>query len=129
MKYILDTSAYSGFNRGDERLRAWVSPEHTIVIPLIVIGELRCGFACGNQRAANEKLLQRFLDAPNVQVVDLTLTTTNHFAEIYLQLRKSGKPIGTNDIWITALCQQHNLPLLTLDSDFSNIPTLKTLPL
>jgi PIN domain len=51
-------------------------------------------------------------------VVDITKPTTHCYAEIALELRRKGKPIPTNDIWIAALCRQHSFPLLSRDRHF-----------
>ena len=125
MTYFLDTSAYSNFNRGDAKLKKWFNTSHDILISQIVIGELRAGFAAGNKRDINEKLLQRFLDSPNVKTVTITDKTTKLFANTYIKLRKAGTPIGTNDLWIAANCIEHNVPLLTTDSDFTKVTDLK----
>jgi len=127
--FILDTSAYSAFNKGDSRLRPWFNGNNTLLIPLIVIGELKAGFAAGTKREENEKLLQRFLDSPSVQIVPLSLKTTEAFASLFLAARNAGTPMGTNDLWIAALAFEHNLPLLTLDSDFQRVKTITLLPL
>lgn len=124
--FALDTSAYSAFNRGDNRLKKWFHVDNEIVVPIIVVGELRAGFAAGSKRQQNERLLQRFLDAPNVRMVTITDKTTRLFADIYLALRRAGTPIGTNDLWIAAISQENNAPLLTLDKDFAHVPNLKT---
>ena len=124
MSFTLDTSAYSAFNRGDKRLRKWFHPDNEIIVPTIVIGELRAGFAAGSKRKENEGLLQKFLDSPNVNVVTVTDTTTEIYAEIYLGLRKKGKPIGTNDMWIASMALEKDNVLLTLDDGFSEIPDL-----
>jgi tRNA(fMet)-specific endonuclease VapC len=127
MKFILDTSAYTEFNRGNERLKGWFRSENDIVVPLIVVGELRAGFAAGSRREENEQLLQRFIDTPNVSTVSLTDKTTHIFARTYLALRLAGTPIGSNDLWIAATSIECKWPLLTLDSDFSRIDKLEIL--
>ena len=124
MTLALDTSAYSDFNRGDSRLKKWFDADNEILISLTVVGELRAGFAAGSRREINEQLLQRFLDAPNVRTMTITNDTTNLFAEIYLSLRRAGKPIGTNDMWIAAMSLEHDVALLTTDNDFLNVPDL-----
>ena len=122
--FTLDTSAYSAFNRGDDRLRDWFKAEIDIVVPSIVIGELRAGFAAGSQRKVNEDLLQRFLDSPNVSIETISDGTTKIYAEIYLSLRTKGKQIGTNDMWIAAIALMLDNKLLTLDKGFEHIPDL-----
>ena len=124
MSFTLDTSAYSAFNRGDKRLRAWFTSDNDIVVPIIVIGELRAGFVAGNKRIKNEELLQRFLDSPNVYVQTITDKTTIIYSQIYLSLRQKGKPLGTNDMWIAAIALEMDNELLTLDEAFSYIPDL-----
>ncbi len=128
MKFSLDTSAYSDFNRGDARLKKWFVSENEIVISQIVIGELRAGFAAGNRLDINEQQLQRFLDSPGVQTMSITDATTKLFAKIYLELRQAGTPIGVNDMWIAAISLEHTVPLLTTDTDFSNVSSLELLP-
>lgn len=123
--FTLDTSAYSAFNRGDKRLKHWFSVDVDIVIPSIVIGELRAGFAAGNKNKENEDLLQRFLDSPNVFIETISDKTTKKYAKIYIDLRKKGKPIGTNDMWIAAIALQLDNELLTLDRGFEYISDLK----
>lgn len=124
MPYVLDTSAYSGFNRGDARLKEFFDPESTILVPLIVVGELRAGFALGSRRKENETLLQKFLDSPNVSTVTITDTTTRLFAMVFEGLKRAGTPINTNDMWIAALALEHDGLLVTLDSDFQRVPDL-----
>ena len=128
MKFSLDTSAYSDFNRGDDRLKKWFVSDNEIVISQIVIGELRAGFVAGDRRDINEQQLQRFLDSPGVQTVSITDATTKLFAKTYLELRQAGTPIGVNDMWIAAISLEHTVPLLTTDTDFSNVSSLELLP-
>jgi len=125
MNLVLDTGGYSEFVRGQKRLLKWINSNNTIFVPQIVIGELRAGFAVGTKKAENESLLQRFLDSPNVNTISLTDKTTEIYSEIYLDLRKRGKPTGTNDMWIAACAIEHGYTLLTLDKAFKNITSLK----
>ena len=124
MTYIVDTSAYSSFFRGETKLKQYFEQDITICIPLIVVGELRGGFAAGSKYDYNEHYLQRFLDRPNVRVLGLSDKTTILYASIYATLRQSGKPIGSNDMWIAALALEHDCLLVTLDSDFKRVPDL-----
>lgn len=60
MKVALDTNAYSDFMRGDAARVRIVRAARAIAMPLIVLGELRTGFAAGSQQSSNTANLQRF---------------------------------------------------------------------
>jgi tRNA(fMet)-specific endonuclease VapC len=122
MNVALDTNAYSNFMRGDPvRVQVLRAAGH-IHLPLIVLGELRAGFAAGNQESANAANLQRFLNSPRVSLLLPDEQTTHHYAQLHLQLRKKGAAIPTNDLWIAALVVQHNLVLCTSDPHFQHLP-------
>jgi tRNA(fMet)-specific endonuclease VapC len=55
-------------------------------------------------------------------VLDINEPTTHFCAEINLELKRMGKSIPTNDLWISALCRQHSLPLLSRDRHFDVVP-------
>jgi len=38
------------------------------------------------------------------------------------ELKRSGRPIPGNDLWIAALARQHALPLLSRDRHFDLVP-------
>jgi len=118
----LDTNAYSDFMRGDPARVQIIRTARHIHLPLMVLGELRAGFAAGNQKSANAANLQRFLGSPRVAVLLPDEQTTHHYAQLYLQLRKKGVAIPTNDLWIAALVVQHNLVLCTSDTHFQHLP-------
>jgi tRNA(fMet)-specific endonuclease VapC len=118
----LDTNAYSDFMRGDSARVQVIRTARQIHIPLMVLGELRAGFAAGDQKAANAANLQRFLNSPRVSVLLPDEQTTHHYSQLYLQLRNKGAAIPTNDLWIAALVVQHNLVLCTSDAHFQLLP-------
>jgi len=101
----------------------------SIYLPLVVVGELRAGFAVGQHGAKNERGLQQFLIQPGVEVLLPDEETTFHYAAVYRQLRSQGTPIPTNDMWIAALVLQHGLVLLHRDRHFSHLPQLAAVQL
>jgi predicted nucleic acid-binding protein len=123
--FILDTSAYSEFKRGDHRLNSWITGENTILVPYIVVGELKAGFAAGNRQQDNLLQLERFLQSPNVSVINLSEAQTSMYGNLYATLRQTGKHVGTNDMWIASAALETGNMLLTVDSDFRRIPGLK----
>jgi len=124
MNVALDTNAYSDFLRGETSRVDIVRRATRIFLPLIVIGELRAGFAAGNREAANQAGLRQFLASPRVSVLSPDEVTTEHYARIFLQLRQQGAAIPTNDLWIAALALQHGVELCTSDAHFRHVAGL-----
>lgn len=118
MRIALDTNRYTDLARGDAATVRTVETADTVFVPLIVLGELRCGFAVGRHGADNEGVLRQFLLRPGVEVLSPDQQTTQHYGAVYRQLRSQGTPIPTNDMWIAALVLQHNLALLARDRHF-----------
>ena len=126
MNIALDTNAYSDFMRGDAARVEVVRAARSISMPLIVLGELRAGFAAGNRESTNAANLERFLGSPRVSVLLPDEQTTHHYAQLHLQLRNKGASIPTNDLWIASLVSQHSLVLCTSDRHFRRLPQVVT---
>ena len=120
---ILDTNALSAAADDDPGVVAVLSRAEQMVIPVIVLGEYRHGIAQSRNRASYENWLAGLLH--DCIVLDIQEPTTHHYAEITLELKRKGKPIPTNDIWIAALCRQHSLPLLSRDRHFDLVAGTK----
>ena len=124
MKIALDTNRYVDFARGDVGVVDMLEQAEEIHVPLVVLGELRAGFAVGSRGARNEGGLRRFLLRSGVNVLFPDEQTTHHYAAVYRQLRQQGTPIPTNDMWIAALVLQHGLVLCARDSHFDQLPQI-----
>jgi tRNA(fMet)-specific endonuclease VapC len=88
------------------------------------LGELRAGFLFGSEGKKNERNLELFLNRPRVRMLWADENTTHHYARLFLQLRRQGTPIPTNDIWIAALTLQHDLVLYSRDAHFNSLPQI-----
>ena len=113
---ILDTNALSAAADNDAAVSAILARAEELAIPVIVLGEYRHGIAQSRSRASYESWLSGLLH--DCMVLDVSEPTTHYYAEIVLELKRKGKPIPTNDVWIAALCRQHSLPLLSQDRHF-----------
>jgi predicted nucleic acid-binding protein len=120
---ILDTNALSAAADDDPGVVAALSRAEQMVLPVIVLGEYRHGIGQSRNRASYENWLAGLLH--DCMVLDIQEPTTHHYAEITLELKRKGKPIPTNDIWIAALCRQHSLPLLSRDRHFDLVAGTK----
>jgi predicted nucleic acid-binding protein len=65
--------------------------------------------------------------SPRVGLMKLDEKTPQHYADVFVALRKRGTPIPTNDMWIAALARQHRLPLLSFDAHFAAVDGLTLL--
>lgn len=124
VRVAVDTNRLTDLLRGDDRLAIRLGGCDEVWVPLIVLGELKAGFLGGAQRHRNEVLLQRFLAKPTVSVLLPSRETAEHYARIFVQLRRAGTPVPDNDLWIAALSLEHDLTLITRDRHFERIPQL-----
>ncbi len=124
MRIALDTNSYSDFMRGRQERVTAVSAASLIWLPLIVVGELRAGFAAGSRQSPNAANLQRFLNRPRVGILAPDEQTTHHYAALYGFLRSKGVTLPTNDLWIAALVVQHDLVLCSSDAHFDHLPQI-----
>lgn len=124
VKFAIDTNRYSDFARNVPDVVGLFVNAEAILVPFVVIAELRAGFKCGTVSRRNEAALVRFLNNNRVSVLYPDDGTSRAYAELYAELRMRGTPVPTNDLWIAALVLQHNLPLATRDRHFELIPQL-----
>lgn len=127
LRLAVDTNRLSDALGGDPTAVETLESAREVWVPAVVLGELRAGFARGSRTASNEARLAGFLRQPGIGVLDVTLATTLHYAAIYAALRKAGKPIPTNDLWIAAVAIEHGLSLYTRDAHFAHVAGLAAL--
>src|SRR4051812_771640 len=127
MRLALDTNRFTDFWNGVPEVVHHVEDAEEVYLPFIVLGELRCGFLWGSHQAKGERALRIFLGKPPVRILWPDDATTQHYAAVYMQLRKQGTPIPVNDMWIAALAWQHNVTLYARDKHFDHLPQLMRL--
>jgi len=120
---ILDTNALSAAAEHDPSAMDVVARAERLAVPVIVLGEYRLGIAQSRYRASYEAWLREWSSSVTLLAIDDE--TTHSYSIIGLELKKKGKPIPTNDLWIAALCRQHSLPLLSRDRHFDLVSGLR----
>jgi tRNA(fMet)-specific endonuclease VapC len=120
-RFLLDTSGYAHFKRGDEAAVALIDAAEWIGISSVVLGELHAGFLLGSRRASNERELDGFLRNPAVHVLEIDDEASLIYAEIVVALRRAGRPLPTNDLWIAATSAREGAPVVTYDAHFREI--------
>ena len=96
-------------------------------MPSVVIGELWTGFLLGTRRAENIRELDEFLNHAVVEIVPIDEEVAHIYGEIVVELRRKGRPLPTNDIWIAATAARAGGTVLTFDNHFQEITRIGTL--
>jgi tRNA(fMet)-specific endonuclease VapC len=124
VRVALDTNRLTDLFRGDIKLAERLGVCDEVWIPLTVLGEIKAGFYGGVQREGNEILLQQLLAKTNAALLMPGRETAEHYARLFVQLKRAGTPIPDNDLWIAALALEHDLVLITRDRHFESVPQL-----
>jgi predicted nucleic acid-binding protein len=125
MRLLLDTNRYQDVVAHDLEVAQRLQRAEQVFISLISVGELLAGFASGTRQSRNEARLRQFVELQDVSVLGLDFDTARHYADVSARLRRLGKPIPANDMWIAAQALQHDLTLDTRDEHFRAVPGLR----
>lgn len=121
-KIALDTDIAIMFLNGNEPINAFLAKQTEVYMPVIVAGELI--FGALNSKHTEQNLARHKKLIQKSRVLAITETTANTYAKTRLSLKKKGKPIPENDLWIASLCIEHKIPLLSNDAHFEDIEHL-----
>lgn len=129
MRYLLDTNHWSFLQEEHPRIVARIRqlPEDASLFMSVVSQAELLG---GAELVASEKrrrellLLYRQAVATATEVLPITSEIAEEFARVHVALRRKGKPIETNDIWLAATARAHDLIVATTDPDFRHVDGL-----
>jgi tRNA(fMet)-specific endonuclease VapC len=125
MKALIDTNCYSALMRGDEGVSQFLDDAEIVYLSIIVAGELMAGFKGGSMERQNRLDLREFIQKGGKTIIaTVGMETAERFALIKDSLKRKGKPIPVNDIWIAAQCMESGAILLSHDQHFNSIDGL-----
>jgi len=115
----IDTNIAINILNGEKSTISKVFQYYPIYLPIIVVGELLFG---AKNSSKSKKNIKKYTDFINeCLILNTTKSIAENYSEIRIQLKKSGKPIPENDLWIAAICKSYELPLMTTDKHFQFI--------
>lgn len=95
-----------------------------VCINPVVLAELMTGFSLGSRPDEKRRLLSGLLSSSRVALLSIGSQTAEHYADVWVGLRRKGRPIPTNDMWIAASAREHGLVLFTRDAHFQEVDGL-----
>jgi len=116
---ILDTNGLSALAEGDEAIEPILRQAAQVAVPVIVLGEFRYGISQSRQRAHYERWLTEYM--LGFRILDVEEETTLAYSAVRAELKRAGRLLPANDVWIAALCRQHSLPLISRDRHFDAV--------
>jgi tRNA(fMet)-specific endonuclease VapC len=118
----LDTSAAVRFLNGDATITERILSLPEVTLPMVVVGELLFGAENSTRPLQNLPRYLEFISA--CRGVPLGRETATIYAQVRLALKRKGRPIPMNDVWIAAQCLEHGWVLVSDDTDFDYVDGL-----
>jgi tRNA(fMet)-specific endonuclease VapC len=122
-RYLLDTNVAIRILNQDIAVAARRGSELEMFLSVVVVGELLFGANLSSQPTLNRARIDRLSEL--CPMVPQDLATADHYASLKAALRRKGRPIPDNDIWIAACALRHGLTLATSDRHFDQVEDLK----
>ena len=129
MIYLLDTTAFSALMRRAPSVRARIanlSSNDRVLICAITRGEILYGLTRLAQGKRRQDLEAEATAVFNeLECVPVPETAADHYANAKSAAEKQGTPLDENDLWIAATALSLSAVLVTTDTDFQRVSTLK----
>jgi len=113
---ILDTNALSALAEKDPNLIACIRSAPRLCVTLVSLGEFHYGISQSRKKDELTAWLNAFL--VRAEVLNPTVITLPHYADIRRELKSARTPIPANDCWIAALVRENRMPIVSNDRHF-----------
>ncbi len=124
-KTAVDTNAVIAYRAGVSEACRLIKEAEAILVPAPVLGELLYGALNSQRIRENQEAVHQFLRYALFVPCDENIAA--RYASVRHRLRKIGRPIPENDIWIAAACLEFDVPLLTRDVHFESVEGLRVM--
>lgn len=120
---LLDTNAVIAWTDGDTALRDLVNRALRVAVPVTVWGELLFGAHNSGRPEENFRRIRTVLS--EFGFLPANQETAEHYASIRLSLKRIGRPVPENDIWIAAIARQFDHSLVSHDAHFGFVSGIR----
>jgi len=122
-RFLIDTNIVIALFADDAAVQQHLRDAVEVFTPSIVLGELYYGAYKSFRIEENISRINEFASQNSVLMCDTV--TAQRYGQIKDGLRKKGRPIPENDIWIAAIALQYDLILVSRDDHFHDVVGLQ----
>lgn len=99
-------------------------PPERIAVSVVTIGELRLGVLAAMDGPTRSRRLETLTRAEELGPLDVDRQVAGAWAALRLALRDAGRRLPVNDSWIAATAIAHDIPVVSQDDDYDDVPNL-----
>lgn len=122
-EYAIDTNIIIDLFKGNREIADKIDQSINIFLPVPVLGELYFGAENADRKHHHLQQINTLLQL--VRILNVSEVTAQIYGTIKSHLKRQGKPIPENDIWIAAIAKEHKIPLVTRDNHFRYVPDIR----
>ena len=119
---LADTSVFVARVTG-RAIREDLLPEE-IAVSVITVGELRAGVLAARDVETRDRRLATLTHVLGLEPIPIDTAVADAWARLRILLRDSGQRLPVNDSWIAATAMSLEVPVVTQDEDYVDIPGL-----
>ncbi len=121
-KVLAHTSVFIA-NETGRPLGIEVLPDE-LAVSIVTVGELRAGVLAATDLVTRDRRLNTLMGALQLQPVSIDEAVAEAWARLQLMLRDHGLRMPVNDSWIAATAISLDVPVMTQDDDYVDVPGL-----
>jgi len=122
---LADTTVFVAAESG-RSLREASLPER-LAVSVITLGELRAGVLAATDPTIRERRLATLTAVLALDPIPIDADVAEAWAGLRIRLRDAGQRMAVNDSWIAATAMALEIPVVTQDDDYVDIPGLSVI--
>ena len=123
-RFLLDTNIIIALLEGEDAVLSNLDLASEVLVPAVALGELFFGAAKSGRPSENTARVERF--ASGRAIVSADFDVAREYGRLKQYLKKKGRPLPENDIWIAAAAKCYGMVLVTRDRHFHAVEDLHT---